>query len=333
MRLPCLAALLLSAFLAMPALAQRPHAASPPAGPPTAGAERTVVVRNAGRQVAAEVHVSSSATDDWGQNRAAAGGLKPGGSLRVRLGRGSDCEFDVLVVYADGSQEESDDVDACHARQLAFDGSTATGGPGGDGRQTPHQVTVANATPRDVVEVYLSAPGAPRWGDDQLGDDTLAAGESTTLVYVGGCTVDVRVVYDNKAAEERRGVDICAGDTLALAPGWVTRGEDDGDAPETAPVAGPAAAPAAAAGAGLDVTNAGARVISELYLFPDGAREHGDDLLGAAALKPGETQTLDVAPGRFCRSTALALFQGGGSDTRSGIDLCGVRQLAIGAAS
>jgi hypothetical protein len=50
-------------------------------------------------------------------------------------------------------------------------------------------------------------------------------GENGTISYRGSCTVDIRVVFENRAAEERRGVDLCRRASLSIEPGWTTTDE------------------------------------------------------------------------------------------------------------
>ena len=60
---------------------------------------------------------------------------------------------------------------------------------------------------------------------------SISVGETGRVVFSGGCTVDIRVVFENRAAEERRGIDLCHRAILSIEPGWTT--SDDGPiAPE-----------------------------------------------------------------------------------------------------
>ena len=65
---------------------------------------------------------------------------------------------------------------------------------------------------------------ASRWCKKTGFADTAAisVGDSRTLTYHGTCTADLRVVFDNRAAEERRGLDLCATPMLVIHPGWTT---------------------------------------------------------------------------------------------------------------
>jgi hypothetical protein len=38
----------------------------------------------------------------------------------------------------------------------------------------------------------------------------------------GDCQADLRIVFDNNAAEELRGFDMCRNAAITLRPGWVT---------------------------------------------------------------------------------------------------------------
>ena len=65
---------------------------------------------------------------------------------------------------------------------------------------------------REVVsEIRLSSAQDDKWGDDLLGDKTLAPGQSFTLApgNAAGCRYDVLVKYESGTKEERRNIDFC----------------------------------------------------------------------------------------------------------------------------
>jgi hypothetical protein len=183
--------------------------------------------------------VSPSASEEWGDDRLADAGLAAGKSVRLRLRRPPDCRIDLQVVYGDESSEERHGFDACASHQVSFDGTKA-------GSPTTlfsrlHEVTLTNRSSRPIQQVYVSASEADQWGDDRLGQSSLSIGDSRTIGYRGPCTADLRVVFDNAAAEERRALDLCAAPALIIEPGWTTSDRPRVPVSAEAPAGGDAA--------------------------------------------------------------------------------------------
>jgi hypothetical protein len=62
-----------------------------------------------------------------------------------------------------------------------------------------------------IHEIYVSASSESNWGADRLGQSILPPGGTVILrLPRGQCVNDVRVVYGNGQASERRQVDTCA---------------------------------------------------------------------------------------------------------------------------
>lgn len=311
MRLPA-AALAVAAPLLM--------AAGTPGPSRPSGNDRDLQLVNRARAAITEVYASPSSSDQWGQDRLPEDSVPPGRSVRIPLGRVRDCEFDVQVVYQDGSHEDVPGLDVCRARQLVVDGSHAVVAPGF--ARAEHPVTLTNLSARPVQQVFMSGPESNDWGDDRLPDSTLSVGQSTTVVFSGSCVADLRVVFDNRSAEERRGVDICASTRIALRPGWTT--ED----PETRPHAdiAPPAVPMA-----LRLANKAGVPVRGLYVFRDGSADPGPQLLGPEGLSPGQSTQLRFSrPERMCRFTARVVFAPPQTaQDITGLDLCQAAEIEI----
>jgi hypothetical protein len=194
---------------------------------PTMGplGERELAVVNHSKHSVVELYISPQSADSWGQDQLGEDVLDPGLTRHVALGRMRDCSFDVLVVYDDTSREENRGVNVCHAHELAFDGAAATApaAPPGPARG----IVVVDASPRPIQQLFLSPPDAAQWGDDRLVSSAISVGEQRNLAFRGPCATDVRVVFANRAAEERRGLDLCANPILRIAPGWTTQDRPD----------------------------------------------------------------------------------------------------------
>ncbi|MCB4824638.1 hypothetical protein [Roseicella aerolata] len=69
---------------------------------------------------------------------------------------------------------------------------------------------LTNNSAATVNEIYVSSSNTNSWGPDRLGDRTLASGGSYTIrLPAGQCVNDIRVVYANGQANERRRVNTC----------------------------------------------------------------------------------------------------------------------------
>lgn len=68
-----------------------------------------------------------------------------------------------------------------------------------------------NAGGRTIREVYVSAAADSQWGPDRLGREVLGPGRYLVVRLPGGqCVNDVRVVFMDGTAQERRQVNTCA---------------------------------------------------------------------------------------------------------------------------
>ena len=182
--------------------------------------DRVATVINHAPHGAVELYISPQSADAWGVDRLGETVLNTGGQRFFALGKLRDCGFDLLAVYDDLSREEQRGVDLCKVKQVVFDGKHASLPPDALGPQ--HDVTVIDKTPMPMQQLYISPPDAAQWGDDLLSAGAMSVDEQRGVNYRGPCSVDVRVVFANRAAEERRGVNLCVMTTLRVAPGWTT---------------------------------------------------------------------------------------------------------------
>jgi len=105
-------------------------------------------------------------------------------------------------------------------RQVAFAGAGAQMPPSVLAAQ--HTVLLLNDSGRPIQQVFVSPAEATQWGDDLLTDRSISVGDSATVTYHGACAADLRVVFENRAAEERRGLGLCTTPAIDIRPGWTT---------------------------------------------------------------------------------------------------------------
>jgi hypothetical protein len=95
-------------------------------------------------------------------------------------------------------------------------GAAGTGG-GGTAYAAPQQAAgdpsfrLGNAGGRTIREAYVSSATDSAWGPDRLGQHVLGPGQSFVIrLPQGQCVNDVRVVFMDGQAQERRQVNTCA---------------------------------------------------------------------------------------------------------------------------
>ncbi len=275
--------------------------ARPPRGPL---GEREVTIVNHSDRVVNEIYISPSSADAWGEDRLGEATLAPDDSIKLRLGRTRDCGFDVQVIYEDASREMQLGHNVCRDKQLVFTGANAQLPAAVLGAE--HEVVLRNGSRRTIQQVFISPAEASQWGDDLLPHRNVAVGGTVDLTYQGACAADLRVVFDNRAAEERRGLDLCETPAIDIRPGWTTADQVPTLTPE-----------------GVRLTNESGHAVLEFTLRPEGTEGAAHDLLGAVALANGETLQLPFAKSGGCRFDAHVVFDGGASARElAGLDLC-----------
>ncbi len=287
------------------------------------GGERTLTIANRADQPINEVYASPSGIDDWGADWLGEATIEPRQQRRIALGQANprDCLYDLQIVYADASREERRGVDLCRSRSVTFDATAAVPPPGAEGGD--HAVLIANESGLPIQQVLVSPAEAGEWGEDRLGQDSLSVGDVASVAYRGGCLADLRVIFENRAAEERRGLDLCDLGGVTIAPGWTT----------AVSLTPRRATGASAALVRLDVTvvNQSGRAIRELYLFPETSASSGPDRLAATPLEDGARITVEVLrPPGSCRYGATIVYGGKTANQNiPGLDLCKAPTIVV----
>lgn len=77
-------------------------------------------------------------------------------------------------------------------------------------QSTDPSFRVNNRGRSPIREIYVSSSNVNSWGRDRLGSDVLPPGGSVTVrLPRGQCMNDIRIVWQNGQATERRGVNTC----------------------------------------------------------------------------------------------------------------------------
>ena len=180
-------------------------------------------VANRASSVINELYASPASASNWGRNRLAGVAVPPGQRYAIRLPADGNCIYDVRVVYANGQSDERRGVDTCAVDDLPFPAAARPGGrpgtrPGGTQAATANpSFRLVNRGTNEINELYASPVGDDGWGEDRLGDDTVAPGATRVIrLPAGECRWDVRVVYANGKATEKRRLDLCSIEDLPV---------------------------------------------------------------------------------------------------------------------
>lgn len=202
---------------------------------------REVPVLNRARRTLRELYAAPSGEERreeraWGPDRLGSSVIAPRESFRLRV-RSRGCAFDLRGVFDDDRDEVQRNIDLCVVQGVVF---------GDQPVAPPRQVTLVNAHRRTIQQAFLSSTESQDWGEDVLGTGVLRPGARFETETALPCRVDVRIVFDTNAAEERRDLDSCATPTLVLRPGWTVEDAAAEKGPEPVPAVPTPALPGAA---------------------------------------------------------------------------------------
>lgn len=175
--------------------------AAMPGADPAAAQNRFSLVNGTGETIE-QAYVSPSRLRNWGEDVLGREVLPPGVSMWI-VPRQSDCVLDLKVVFEGGREEERRRVNTCGLSRVVWGAAAAQANP---------SFQFVNSAGVVVNELYVSLSTDTEWGADRLGRATLPPGASMPISLPAGkvCTVDVRVVYADGRALERRGVETCS---------------------------------------------------------------------------------------------------------------------------
>ena len=283
---------------------------------------REANVTNRARFTARELYVRGMGREAWGADRLGSATLEARADFALRI-RSRDCRFDLRAVYENDREEVQQGLDLCRGQQVELAGP----GPAMPGEL--RRLLLVNGYGRTVAQVFLISPDPDDWGEDQLGDATLAPGARQEIGVTSGCQVDLRIVFDSDAAEERRGIDLCANSLVVLRPGWTVAEQLD----SIEPLATPTAAPGKVMVGGVRLRNRSALPVVELYVTRPGAAP-GRDRLGNTVIAAGGALDL-VPPAELgqgadrCRADLTAVFRDGRALRLPGFDLCSGEEVPL----
>ena len=171
---------------------------------------------------------------------------------------------------------------------------------------------LVNRSNQAINEAYASPNSARNWGSDRLGDATVAPGGNAAvrLLADGNCVFDLRVVYEDGHADERRAVNTCGVDNISFGGA------------EPTPAGNPAHDPS------FRIVNRGQREIDELYARTAGSRNWGADRLGDATIDAESYRVIRLPAGQ-CMWDVRLVFDDGPPLERRRVNLCDITDFPV----
>ena len=156
-----------------------------------------------------ELFVTPAGDANWGQNRLLGRTIPPGGSFLVKRRADGNCIMDIRAVFADGHREERKGLNTCNIDAVAV-GLLTTAAPSGKPPGDP-SIKLVNRGQQDILEFYAAPAGHENWGQNRLVEGPLPAATEKLIriAKTGNCIFDLRVVFADHTAKERRGADLC----------------------------------------------------------------------------------------------------------------------------
>lgn len=224
---------------------------------------------------------------------------------------------------------------------LLVPGLAALAGQAAAQQQNNPSFNLVNRSRAPINEVYATPPGMDTWGKDVLTDTTVAPGASFPVrLPVGQCTYDVRVVYGNGRAEEKRGLDTCNvndvvfnGSNSAALTGQGDGGQGNGGQGNGMGQGGgqqssgqPSGNQQAAAQPGrlsFTITNLSKTTISSVYATPTGVDNWGQDRLGAqGTIEHEASKTINLPNEGKCLYDVRFVYSDDSTFEKRKVDLC-----------
>jgi hypothetical protein len=187
----------------------------------------------------------------------------------------------------------------------------------------PPLFTLVNRSPQVIRELFVTPAGNANWGQNHLdgknGNATaIPTGASFTVRRRAdaNCIYDIRLVYADGNTEDRRGVNICAADSIIV-----------GAAPAPAPLDPTTGKPGD--DPSFRLFNRAAIPIAEIYATPSGLTNWGQNRLGQDVLKPDGKLLVELPRNGDCYYDLRVVFTDHQARTKKHTNLCKVAEVPV----
>ena len=164
-----------------------------------------------------------------------------------------------------------------------------------------------------VREFFVTPSGDPDWGQNKLRGQSIPPG-GTFQVHRrvdGNCVIDLKVVFADRSSEERRRLDTCALDAVAVGGPEQRLEKTHDDDPS------------------FRLINRGAVELRALYVTPSGVPGWGRNRLGAGGLPAGTATVVRMARTNQCTYDLRAVFANHKALEQRHEDLCRITNVPV----
>jgi len=183
-----------------------------------------------------------------------------------------------------------------------------------EGAQNP-SFNLLNRSSSMIRELYVTPAGDERWGRNRLTRPVPAGASFPVRRRIdGNCIFDIRVVYADGHKQDRRGVDTCKTEDIAVGAVANT---------SVAGVSGKASDDPS-----FRLVNQGGQPITELYATPSGLGHWGENRL-VTPLAPGAEQSVHVDRQSSCLFDVKIVLADHKAREKHRTDLCRINDLPV----
>lgn len=163
-----------------------------------------------------------------------------------------------------------------------------------------------------VRELFITPSGDSNWGKNKLGRQRIPPGGTFQVQRRVGssCRIDLKVVFADRSTEERRGIDTCAIDAVAVG-GPEQRLAKTVEDPS------------------FRLINRGAVALRELYVTPSGVPNWGRNRLPESGLPAGTATVIRMARTNECYYDLRAVFADRKTLEQRHEDLCRITDVPV----
>ena len=176
--------------------------------------------------------------------------------------------------------------------------------------------TLVNRGAAPLRELFVTPAGDANWGRNRLDHGALPPGGRFQVRRRrdGNCVMDIRAVFADGRTEDRRGLNTCAADAVAVGEPAANSQAGHGKAGDDP---------------SFRLVNRGRQPIAKLFATPAGMTNWGQNRLVDGALPPETEKLVRIAGGGNCLFDLKVVFADGKALEKHRADLCRITDLPV----
>ena len=175
--------------------------------------------------------------------------------------------------------------------------------------------TLVNRGTSAIEELYVTPAGDARWGQNRIAGHPIRPGGDVMVKRRNdnNCILDIRAVFADGKAEERKGLNTCNVDAVAvgLPTAETSTSRKEADNPS------------------VRLVNRGQQAIAAFYVAPIGHKDWGENRLSEGPLPAATEKLIRIAKTGQCRFDLRVVFADHTAKEKHGADLCRITDLPV----